>query len=45
MKVSEGFDSGVNHALRTFPVRDVVAVGYGFAAHGLNFFDHLIGWA
>ena len=43
VKVTEGFDGGVDQTLTTLPVGDVVVVGNGFATHGLDFGHNLLG--
>ena len=42
VEVAEGLDGAVDEALAALPVGDVVAVGDGLAAHGLDLLDDLL---
>ena len=42
VKVTEGFNCCVDHALRAFPVGNVVVVRNCFATHGFDFIHHLL---
>ena len=45
VQVTEVLNGGVDEALATFPVGDVIGVGHSLAAHGPNLIGHHLGCA